>query len=313
MFEPRRSAEFQWFFTALSVRPGRYLHARRAGRARVRARDGTVAGGWREWVGAFVRTWRCRPTCCQTSGGARAASGPPAASCTRARARSLRRPRPHTPLAPPAARAVPSAPRVLAYIVVEVVVPALSTLLTSPARQVLRHQRPRPCSMCLHKLSHERVLRIGPLLALRAGGAGLRWQLIGRGLETVHPHEHYPSVQRGRRDQRRGAASGGSFAGLVLLFSRSSRFLTPTPSPTAVLGVELALYGPTVALHVVRCARGHACSEQLHCPSGLRGGRSAGARARVTREWRAIESAWRIGRLSRTAPLASAPPHTACS
>ena len=54
---------------------------------------GRVAGG----VGALVRTWRCRPTCCQISGGARAASGPPAASCTRARTRSLRRPRRHTP------------------------------------------------------------------------------------------------------------------------------------------------------------------------------------------------------------------------
>eukprot|EP00965_Chrysotila_dentata_P005526 182430-Pleurochrysis_carterae.AAC.2 len=41
-------------------------------------------------------------------------------------------------------------PRVLANIMVQVVVPPFSTLLARATGQVLRHKRPRPCTVRLH-------------------------------------------------------------------------------------------------------------------------------------------------------------------
>ena len=58
-------------------------------------------------------------------------------------------------------------PCILANIVIQVVVPPLTALLTGAARQLLRHGGPRASAMLMHKLPHLLVFELRPLLSLR--------------------------------------------------------------------------------------------------------------------------------------------------
>ena len=60
-------------------------------------------------------------------------------------------------------------PRILPYVMIEVVVPAFAALFASPAWKMLGDKSPRACAVKVYKLSDCVVFLLCPLLPLRAG------------------------------------------------------------------------------------------------------------------------------------------------